>query len=190
MPRPLSEQARQKATEAAQSILAESGIGAITMDGVAKRSGVAKTTLYRHWPSANELIVHTLDCSIERMPTPDTGSLIGDLRSLYEMVAFMMAQPGMRQMMLDTVSAAAHDAELEQMKKALIEERTRPVREVVRRAVERGEIPEVDLAAAVVVVEGPMIARTMMSPEPISNEEIEHFAHFVARGLGAPSETR
>lgn len=185
MPRPKSEEARQKAIGAAQLLLAECGIDGFTIDGVAKRSGVAKTTLYRHWHSANELMVHALDCQIEHVPTPDTGNLHGDLTALLMMMQSIVNTPGTRQLFLDMAGASARDPELDAVKLAMIDERTRPIREIVRRAAERGEIPEIDPAMSVVLVEGPFIARMILSPDPVTDDEVATYVDFIARGLGA-----
>lgn len=186
MPRPLSQQARQKAIDAAQELVAESGIDGFTIDAVAKRSGVAKTTLYRHWSSANELLVHAIDCQIERIATPDTGTLRGDLMEMYEIVRLIINTPGTRQMFLDMASASAHDPDLQAVKMAMVAERTRPIREILRRAIERNEIPDIDLEYASILVEGPFVARMFMSDEPVDVRETELAVDFIARGLGAP----
>lgn len=185
MPRPLSEQARQKAIEATQELVAESGIKGFTIDAAAKRSGVAKTTIYRHWSSANELLVNAIDCQIERIPTPDTGTLRGDLLEMYELVRLIVNTPGTRRMFLDMMSASAHDPDLETVKQAMVAERTRPIRELVRRAIERGEIPDIDLEAVSVLVEGPFLARMVMSGDPVEPHETIQAVDFIARGLGA-----
>lgn len=185
MPRPLSEKARQKAIDATQTIVAEDGIDGFTMDGVARLSGVAKTTLYRHWNSANELLVHSLDCQIERIPTPDTGTLVGDLTVLFDTMRSIINTPGNRQLFLDMAGASARDAELEAVKTAMVDERMRPIKEIVRRAVERDEIPDIDLDLAAVLVEGPFVARTFMSSEPLDEEEMHAYIRHIARGLGA-----
>ncbi len=187
MPRPLSKKARNKAIEASQMLIAECGIEGFTMDGVAKLSGVAKTTLYRHWNSASELLVHALDCQVERIPTPDTGSLPGDLFELFSTMRAIINQPGTRQLFLEMASASARDPELESVKEAMVGERMRPIREIVRRAVERGEIPETDLEVAAVTVEGPFVARMFMSSEPLREDEVRAYIDFIARGLGVSS---
>lgn len=185
MPRPKSEHARQKAIDAAQELLTEVGMDGFTIEAVAKRSGVAKTTLYRHWGSANELLVHVIDCQVEHIPTPDTGSLVGDLTAMLTMVQTIINTPGMRGLFLGMAGASAQDDDLDAVRQAMIEERTRPIREVVRRGYERGEIPEIDLKMAVVLVEGPIMGRVLLSPEPVSDEEVAAYVRFIARGLGA-----
>lgn len=185
MPRPLSEEAREKAVQATQALVAECGIDGFTIDGVARRSGVAKTTLYRHFSSANELLVHALDCQVQHIPTPDTGSLVGDLTAQLSTMRDIVNTPGNRRLFIDMAAASAGDPELDAVKLAMINERTRPIREIVRRAVERGEIPETDIARSVVLVEGPFIARMLMSAEPITEDEVEAYVAHAVRGLGA-----
>lgn len=184
MARPRSEQARQKAIDATQELLAEGGINAFTMDAVAKRSGVAKTTLYRHWDTGNELLVHSLDCQVERFPTPDNGSLVADLTEMFTMMAKIMGEPGTRQLILEMMSATAKDPDLEAVKNAMVAERHRPLEEIVLRAVDRGEIPPINLDQATLFIEGPFMARVMMHGRPIADDEIQDTIKMIIRGLG------
>src|ERR1700744_6234335 len=63
-------------------LLTEEGIGGVSVDEVSRRSGVSKTTIYRHWPSRSALLMDA--CStIGGVPvTPDTGTLKGDITAL------------------------------------------------------------------------------------------------------------
>ncbi|MEM7337857.1 MAG: TetR/AcrR family transcriptional regulator [Actinomycetota bacterium] len=188
MPRPLSAEAREKAVDAALSLLTEGGISGFTLDAVAQRSGVAKTTLYRHWGSANVLMVHALDCTIERIPTPNTGDLRTDLRNVLGELREIANSGAHRQMMFEVMAAAANDPDLAAVQQALMHERTRPLRELIQRAVDRGEIPPVDLDEVTICVEGPFMARVLKSSEPVTAGELEPMIEFVARGLGAPPQ--
>lgn len=185
MPRPLSTKARQKAIDATQRLIAEHGIDGFTMDGVARLSGVAKTTLYRHWNSANDLLVHSLDCQVERIPTPDTGTLAGDLTALFSTMRSIINTPGTRQIFLEMAGVSARDPELQAVKEAMVDERMRPIREIVRRAIERSEIPDTDLDTAATLVEGPFVARMFMSSDPIRQDETDAYVCHIVRGLGA-----
>ena len=79
MARSLSEAARTKMLRAATDLVLDAGVDGFSVDEVARRSGVAKTTIYRHFPSAKELLVAALDRTMKAPPTPDTGSLREDL---------------------------------------------------------------------------------------------------------------
>lgn len=184
MARPRSEVARQKAIAATQELIAEAGISGFRMDAVAKRSGVAKTTLYRHWDSGNELLVHSLDCQVERIPTPDCGSLEADLIEMFTVMARIMNDPGVRQVVLEMTSAAAKDPELAAVKNAMVAERHRPLEEILMRAVDRGEIPPVDLDQATLFTEGPFMARLMMRNQEVDTDDIPIMVRMIVRGLG------
>lgn len=193
MPRPLSSAARQKAIDAGAELLAEAGIEGFTVDEVARRSGVAKTTLYRHWSSGNELLMAALDCHVERIPSPDTGTLHGDLVALFDTMRQIIDTEGNRQLLLDMMSAAARDPELEQIKSAMMAERTHPIAQIIERAVGRGEIEPIDLDRADMFIHGPFMARTLLRGEPMDRDEVVALVRLVVRGLGGPvpiDETR
>ena len=59
--------------------IAEAGFDRLSIERVATRSGVNKTTLYRRWPTPQRLSEAALDLVADGAPAPDTGSLRGDL---------------------------------------------------------------------------------------------------------------
>lgn len=192
MARPLSQEARRKAVTAAQTLIAEHGLGGCTLEAVAKQSGVAKTTLYRHWDSASLLAAHAIDCQIERIPTPNTGSLRSDLTEMLSTFRMLINESANRQMMLEVIAASNLDAEMAAVHGSIMQERRRPLREMVQRAIDRGEIPPIDLNRASEFIEGPMVARMIKSHEPIEAGDLLPMVDLITRGLGAdgtrPSE--
>ena len=62
---------RAKVIEAARQLLVEHGPRGVTVDAVSERSGVAKSTMYRHWDSRNELLVELVHSCLPEMPEPD-----------------------------------------------------------------------------------------------------------------------
>lgn len=186
MPRPLSEAARQKAIEATQTLVAEGGLDNFTMDGVSKLSGVAKTTLYRHWSSSNELLVHALDSTVEHIPGPDTGTLRGDLAGLFSQMCSFLDVPGNRELVLEVLGMAARDPEFSAINEAMMYERKRPIREIIERAIDRGEIPPTDVDLACMLVEGPFHSRVLINGKQVRQEDVDALVTFAARGLGSP----
>lgn len=184
MARPLSQEARRKAVEAAQQLIATRGIGGCTLEAVAKKSGVAKTTLYRHWSSRNMLLVHAIDCQIERIPTPNTGSLRSDLLTLMAVFQEVANTAEHRRLMLEVMATAATDPELAAVHRSLMQERRRPLCEVVERAIERGEIDPVDPQLAADFIEGPMVAKMIKLGEPVDGADLDTMIDFTVRGLG------
>lgn len=62
---------REKLLRAATDLLVDAGPRAVTVDAVAERSGVAKSTLYRHWPSRDEMLVDVVRCNIPELAAVD-----------------------------------------------------------------------------------------------------------------------
>jgi AcrR family transcriptional regulator len=73
-PRPARSQARL--LEAAAALLRSGGPSAVTVDAVTRTANVARATLYRHFPSGNDLLAAAFNSLIPPSPTPpDEGSL-------------------------------------------------------------------------------------------------------------------
>src|SRR3569623_2852412 len=67
--------------------LTEGGIGGFSIDELARRSGVAKTTIYRHWPSRSALLIDACSRLRGAAEPPDTGTLRGDIAALASYLA-------------------------------------------------------------------------------------------------------
>jgi AcrR family transcriptional regulator len=79
--RPRDTQAHRAILEAALQSFIDDGYEGMSMESVAARAGVGKTTIYRRWPSKKELIVAAMDTLLEEFRVPDTGDLRADLTS-------------------------------------------------------------------------------------------------------------
>jgi AcrR family transcriptional regulator len=75
---------------------AETGVARLAMEGVARRAGVAKTSLYRHWPTVEELLIEALAQAYPvEVPTPAGGNLRGDLlRALQQLTEWLSGPTG------------------------------------------------------------------------------------------------
>ena len=74
-------QVRRTVLDATVLELVEHGFRGLTLDGVAARAGVNKTTLYRRWDSRESLVVDAVEAfAVEQAEVPDTGDLDEDLR--------------------------------------------------------------------------------------------------------------
>src|ERR1700752_2809726 len=77
-----SEQSRQAILLAALELLAESGYAALSIEGIATRSGTGKQTIYRWWPSKADVLLDALATKADlHIPIPDEGSYAADLRA-------------------------------------------------------------------------------------------------------------
>jgi AcrR family transcriptional regulator len=179
--RPRSEEARRKALAAAGDLIIERGVGAFSIEEVAARSGVAKTTIYRHWPERASLIIDTVRSTFEHVGTPDTGSLRGDLEAFFSGMVRADLSGRIGQLMPCIIDAASRDPEI-----GSLFEREYPIRTIVERAQARGELPD-DLDARVVMgtIVGPIVFRKIMQRMPIDESYIRGCLDVVVTGLAA-----
>lgn len=184
MARSLSAEAREKTLSAAVELLAADGLDGFTVDAVAKRSGVAKTTIYRHFSSGNELLIRALDCTIQPFPTPNTGSLRTDIEELIESIMPLVEDHTKQKTMLSIIAAAAADSGLARIHEELMTQRTTPIKTILELAQARGEIrADLDLELALDFVESPFFFRKMVRRQPLTKEEIRELAALVTAGL-------
>jgi AcrR family transcriptional regulator len=85
---------RERLLTAATDLLVESGPRAVTVDAIAERSGVAKSTLYRHWHSREALLIDVMRANVPDVPPPPEDLDFEEaLRRLTVDVATTLAQP-------------------------------------------------------------------------------------------------
>jgi len=181
--RPRSEEARQAALDATVDLLLSNGVDGVTFDDVASRSGVAKTTLYRHFGSKQAMVVAAASSCFVELPTPDTGDLEVDLRTIFDRWKDKDAArvPDLIPVLL---AASDRDPDLHELVLAMLAERRRPIRTVLQLAQLRGEIdPGLDLDIAQALLTGPFVQRKMIDREEITDEFRDSVLRHVVAGL-------
>lgn len=186
MARPLSAEARNNALAAAHELLLERGLDGCTVEAVAKRSGVAKSTIYRHWSSAHELLTAALRGLIDTFPTPNTGSMRDDLLAYFRHGLPLFTAPGMRSVVLGLMRAAEGDADLRAIHEQLIEHREDPILIIIELAVARGELPpDTDIELAGDFVEGPVFRHVLVRDVELTDAQLVQLVDWAIAGLRA-----
>lgn len=189
MARPRSEQARRAALDATVDLLVGSGVEGVTLEEVASRSGVAKSTLYRHFGGREGLILAAAKGCVVEHPTPDTGSLAGDLRFLFDRFGQAEAEQRTSELFPLLIDAAKRDPEIEGIVQAIVAERRRPLLTVLRLAQLRGEVAaDLDLDIALAIVTGPFTFRRMVENREVTPEFVETVLVAAIAGLRATAE--
>jgi len=175
---------------AAESIVRERGLDGFTVDAVATASGVAKTTIYRHFDSSNELLLAALSETVDEVPDIDTGDPRADLIELLHQYASMSSQPGIRQLFTAVAQRAANDDDFGRLHQGLIAERKLPLRLAIQRAIAAGVIdPTIDIDLVAALLEGPLVARMMHDRGEFRPCEIEQLVDLVLRGVAPVDES-
>lgn len=187
MARPRSEEARLRTIEATIEALLELGAEGLTMEEIAERSGVAKSTIYRHFGTREHLVTESVRSCVVEQPTPDSGSLAEDLTDLFTRYDESEETKRLNELIPLLIDAARRDADMREVLDALLVERQRPMRTVLKLAQGRGEIdPGLDLDVAVAVLIGPFTYRRMVQDAEITDEFV---AAVVRTGIAALRST-
>ncbi|MEO3824234.1 TetR/AcrR family transcriptional regulator [Actinomadura sp. B10D3] len=169
---------RDAVREATLAELAEHGYRGLTVEGVAARSGVHKTTVYRRWRNADGLVADALGrAAAEPWPIPDSGTLAGDLRAIARLVQAGFADPREGPVSRAFVLAAAQSTDAARALNAFFARRHEQAAVVVERAVSRGEVPAgTDAAEVVRVAVAPLYYRLFITGEPAGQEAADRAA--------------
>lgn len=134
---------REAICEAVFELLGEVGYDRMSMDAVAARARASKATIYRGWPSKPELVMDAIEHRYGgRGEPPDTGSLRGDLHAQLSAVCGV-ARGADGAVITGLLTAATHNAELsEVMYRCVYASKHEMYESMIKRAVERGEVPE------------------------------------------------
>ena len=165
------------------SLLSKEGLGGVSVDEVSKLSGVAKTTIYRHWPSRSALLLDACARMASKPEPPETGSLRGDLEVLVAYVAGRLPTAPWASVLPSIIDAAERDPELAAVQARIHSEMRNVFRLVIERAQHRGEISRnADSAELIAAILGPLFYRRWFSREPLTEKFVEGI---VARAIAA-----
>ncbi|MFF3504827.1 TetR/AcrR family transcriptional regulator [Streptomyces sp. NPDC003247] len=164
---------REDVTEAIRAAvfeeLATVGYARMSIEGIARRAGVGKTAVYRRWRSKLHLVLDVVSAiAVQGLPAPDTGSLEGDLRLLYEVTSRALRHPVASQIIPDLQAEAARNPEIaEAMQKALRDGQEGVALKIVAAAARRGEVREgLDGELALDLISGPLYWRSVVIRAP------------------------
>ncbi|KAA2265825.1 TetR/AcrR family transcriptional regulator [Solihabitans fulvus] len=171
---------------AAVELLEEVGYGRVTIEGVAARSGVAKSTIYRWWKSKATLVMEAYGHTVaKRVPEPDTGSLAGDLAAFLTELYRVADYPTRAKALRGLMAEAQLDPGFEGAFRDWAQGRRAVLAKLFGRAADRGELaPGLDVEYATDLVFGPFWYRLLVRHAPLAPAEAEAHATRLLAGLG------
>lgn len=186
--RPRNEACTGEILEAALHLVAEVGIAGLTMDAVASRAGVGKATIYRRWTSKEALMLDAWMSCVRKPVAPDTGTLQGDLEALLGGIDSPLSDRELQRVFPQMIAAAKVNPEVADAYRAFVEQRRAPLRAVLLRGVERGEIdPALDLEVVQDLVVAPLMYRWIVTDAPIDEPMIRQVIATVTAGIAVRS---
>jgi AcrR family transcriptional regulator len=170
----------------------ECGYAGLTIEAIAARAGVNRTTIYRRWGDKPGLVVDVLlDSVSEVVPMPDTGSIDDDLVELLREVTVNITESFASKVIHDVIAQMPHVPELKKVVHEFWGRRFELNREVIIRAIKRGDLPvgtDPDLLIEMSI--GPLYLRLLVTGKPIDGVYAERVALMVLAavrsGMPAP----
>jgi AcrR family transcriptional regulator len=165
-------------------LLKESGLGGFSVDEVSRRSGVAKTTIYRHWPMRTDLIIDACSQISTTHEAPDTGSFEGDVTALLTNTAELLRTANWSSVMPSIIDEAERNPRIAEVHSRIQMGHTAPFQQIIKRAIVKGELPKgTNVAAVIASLLGPLFYRRWFSREPLDGPFVKGVVRSMRRSL-------
>lgn len=201
-PRPARSRARL--LDAATALLRAGGPSAVTVEAVTRGANVARATLYRHFPSGNDLLAAAFHSLIPPAPMPpETGSLRDRLVALMQAQAELIAEtpvlltatywlalgPDMERL----PAGAAVGAEVRTLRERVAAQYGAPFDAIFDSPDAQSELGEVDRARAIMLLIGPLIGGristlTDFDYRECAREAVDGFLYVHRKHAGAAAD--
>jgi AcrR family transcriptional regulator len=161
--RPRDPETDERITAAAAELMLQRGFDRTTVDDVAALARVGKATVYRRWPSKEDLAVAAMGTLYAtEMPEPDTGSVVTDLLAGYRSVLEFVNTPEGSAFLRTSIIESVRDERIAALYRASTQRREDAARVTVERAIARGEVrPDVDVDLVVQWLGGFLASRVI-----------------------------
>ena len=180
--------ARTRATvlRTATDLLVEGGPSAVTVDAIVARSGVAKSTIYRHWDTRDDVLLAVIEHCAPRIEVPDEAldfeaalrRLIAELRRILDDPDWARVLPALITLRTQNHGVADLEHRIEQRQEHVVEE-------VLRRGVAEGRLaPDPDVDEVTALLAGPLVLAALSGKPPIDgpfcDRVVDAFLHAYA----------
>jgi AcrR family transcriptional regulator len=181
---PRARRSREAVLRAAVEELGAVGYGAFTVESVAARAGIAKSTFYRHWPDGLAVIVDALETFHAQMrPVEESRSSREQLVVMLEHVAVILSDSPFAACIPALVDGAERDPAVARFHHGYSAARRAEVAAVLDAGIARGELAAgVDVPLTVLCLLGPLFYRRLMTDRPFARDEVRALVDLVLPG--------
>lgn len=162
-----SSQAHDAILDATIEILHETGYSRLTVEGVAARARVGKTTVYRWWSTKTSLVIEALDRYLDVPALAPSGDCRADVRALIQRIADTFAGPPLGEVLPALAVDLSRDPQAAEQFRRMLAPRRAANAAVLSHAAGRGELPaDVDPHALLDILSGAILYRSLMHAAP------------------------
>jgi AcrR family transcriptional regulator len=184
--RPRCDVTHKAVLRAAYDLLAEAGLAGFTIEAVAARSGVARTTIYRWWPSKGALAMEGfLEATAPDLAVPPTASVVADMQALLRLFGRLLRGKAGR-IISGIIAEGQSDPEtIKAFLVGFVMPRRAEVRAILARGVASGELrADVDAEMVLASLFGSLQMRMLMN-ENVDDSWVDRLSKFVLAGCMA-----
>jgi AcrR family transcriptional regulator len=161
----------QRVRDAAIQVFAEFGWSGFGIEGVAKAAGVGKGSIYLRWASARELLLESLATNVRFFTDPDSGNLRKDLLSLAQQILKSYEGENGRAYLRANLEGGSIPGFEEYW--AVQQDEMRLARKMLRRGVERGELPsDIRVTTLLAALSGGLLIHSLTAPAHVLRSRV------------------
>jgi AcrR family transcriptional regulator len=184
--RPRCDATHKAVLRAAYDLLGEAGLAGFTIEAVAARSGVARTTIYRWWPSKGALAMEGfLEATAPDLEVPPTASVVADMQALLRLFGRLLRGKAGR-IIRGIIAEGQSDPEtIKAFLVGFVTPRRAEVRAILARGVASGELrADLDVEMVLASLFGSLQMRMLMN-ENVDDTWVDRLSKFVLAGCMA-----
>ena len=175
---------RVRVLSATAELLVSRGFAHTSIEAVAAASGVAKSTIYRHWTTRTDLCISAYRSVVQPVETPNTGVTRDDLITLLTRLADGLESSAWASILPSLIDAAERDPHIAAFHRALTRRRRIPIQTVLQLGQQRGDLPaDVDLDYVIDLLSGPLFYRRFIYHTANDARLVENIVDGVLAGL-------
>jgi AcrR family transcriptional regulator len=169
--------------------LVEVGYGGLSVEAVASAAGVAKTTIYRRYPTKRDLVIAALQVEVPMPELSATGDVRTSLRAAVHTVVHRMVDSGALRILGSLLVEASREPELLALfRERLLQPRRILIADLLRTGIERGELrPDLDPMVVTEMLAGATIAHHAILGLPLSDDWIDALVDHIWAAIRAPA---
>jgi AcrR family transcriptional regulator len=178
--RPGGRTARTQAAVFAATLaeLVDNGYTQTSVEAIAQRAGVHKTTVYRRWRTKDQLIADALaDAAESRTEVVDSGDIDADMRSLARAVAITITSREGHATVRAIVAGAPSSPEMGRVLERFWASRAAVVAPIIEAAIVRDQLPSTTSSTELMkYIAAPLFYQLLMTDEPITEASADRAA--------------
>ena len=166
---------RAAVVRAATDLLVEGGPSAVTIDAIVARSGVAKSTIYRHWSSRDDVLLDVLESCAPVLPPPDPDlDVVEALHAIGRTLASFLNDPEWARVIPALMLLKTHEDGIADLEERLERDQEEVIGELLQRGVDEGLLrPDATQREAMTQLVGPLLFAHLTGIVPIDDGFVE-----------------